>query len=50
MVPTREIANEFGRDAGNRSRKKGGRDKWSLEDWNAAAREANRLHCMIDRR
>jgi len=44
----REIAMAAGRDAGNRNMKKAGRDKWSHEDWNAAAITANKLFDLME--
>lgn len=35
---TYDIAMAAGRDAGNKSMRKGGRDHWSQEDWDAAER------------
>ena len=33
-------------DAGNRSMRQAGRDKWSVDDYNAAADEFNRLMAL----
>lgn len=40
---TYDIAMAASRDAGNRSMRKAGRTRWSVEDWNVAADEFNRL-------
>jgi len=40
---TYSLAHSVGLDTGNRSKKKGGRTKWSRTDYNAAVREFNRV-------
>lgn len=40
---TRKLAWASSTDAGNRSMRKAGRDKWDQEDYNAAVDEFNRL-------
>lgn len=37
------LAMAAGADAGNRSMRAAGRKRWSVEDWNVAAREVERL-------
>jgi hypothetical protein len=38
-----DIARAAGHDAGNRSMKAAGRTSWSVDDFNAAAAEMNRI-------
>lgn len=40
---TVRIASAAGRDAGNRAMRKGGREAWNADDWNAAAAVAARV-------
>ncbi len=35
-------------DAGNASMRRGGREKWSVDDYNAAAHESDRLYVVFD--
>ena len=45
-----ELASAAGMDAGNRSMRQAGRKKWNEDDFNAAARETNRLIDVIEGR
>lgn len=47
-VLTPEIANAAGLDAGNRSMRAAGREVWSIEDYNVACAETNRLLDIIE--
>lgn len=44
----RALASAAGRDAGNRSMRAAGRKHWNEDDYNAAARECNRLFDIIE--
>jgi len=39
-----KLIHSAGMDAGNRSMRRAGRTKWNKEDYNAAARECDRLY------
>jgi hypothetical protein len=45
---TYDIARSAGMDAGNRSMRKANRAHWNEDDFNAAARETNRLIDIIE--
>jgi len=44
----RKTAHCAGQDAGNRSMRKAGRKVWNEDDYNAAARETNRIIDIIE--
>lgn len=47
MKLTQEIARAAAQDAANRHMRKHGRTKWSIDDYNIAVKEYNRLLCII---
>ena len=44
---TYELAQAAGWDAGNASMRRGGRTKWSQEDWDEAAKVSSRLFAEV---
>lgn len=46
---TPELIGAAGMDAASRAMRKAGRTKWSAEDYNIGAKEANRLWAIYDR-
>ena len=44
LAMTYELAMAAAQDAGNRQMRKAGRDRWSVEDWNRACDEFDRLY------
>lgn len=48
IVLTKELANAASLDAGNASMRRAGRTKWSVDDYNSACKEQNRLYDLVE--